>query len=115
MCSGFLTAAFAIALLLPQARAQTPDLSTDVGAVSAAGTSRFTTGTGTYQLTGTGTGVGSTADAFHFAYYQAVCGDGQMIVRLASADALAQAALVLRSSLDANAASAAVFISGSSV
>ena len=80
----------------------------------AAGSSAFAAGTGTYQLAGTGGGVGGSADAFHFAYYQAVSGDGQIVVRLASAEALAQAALVLRASLDVDAASAAVVVSGSS-
>ena len=88
--------------------AQTLNWSADVGSVSAAGSSSYVVGSGTYQLTGTGTGVGGSADAFHFAYYQAVCGDGQMVVRLTSADPSAQAALVLRTSLAADASSAAV-------
>ncbi len=82
----------------------------DIGAVGIAGDSSYDTTTNAYHIKGAGMGLGSTADAFHFAYYQIVQGDGQIVVRLSSADALAQAALVVRDTLDANAASAAVAV-----
>ena len=93
------------------AEAQDLDWSADIGAVGVAGDSSFDTSTNAYHIKGAGVGLAGTADAFHFAYYQIVRGDGQMVVRLSSADALAQSALVVRESLDAGAASAAAVVS----
>ena len=105
-----LVAALAIAGFSSPATAQTVGLSTDVGNVPVAGGSSYTQNSGIYQLSGSGAGLGGSADAFHFAYYQSVLGDGQIIVRLASTDPSAQTALVLRESLDPNAAEAAIVV-----
>ena len=110
MVLGVLLTAF---LLRPTVtNAQDLDFSTDIGAVGTAGAGTFNASTGAYQIDGVGVGLAGSADAFHFAYYESVCGDGQMVVRLASADSNAQAALVVRESLDANAASAAASVAG---
>ncbi len=98
--------------LLHSAFAQELAWSVDVGAVGSAGSSTYNTATQTYQINGAGIGLTGSADAFHFAYYQVLRGDGEMVVRLASADVLAAPALVLRASLAADAASAAVVVSG---
>ena len=102
------------AFLLRPTVTQAQDLgwSADIGAVGTVGDGTFSAATGTYQIDGAGSGLAGSADAFHFAYYESVCGDGQAVVRLASAGAGAQAALVVRESLDANAAFAAASISG---
>lgn len=104
-------ALFVVLTLSASVDAQNLNWSTDIGAVGTAGDGSFDTSTGAYHLKGAGTGPAGTADAFHFAYYQIVHGDGQMVVRLSSADALAQSALVVREGLDANAASAAAMVS----
>ena len=100
---------------VPDARSQDLNWSADVGAVGAPGSSSYDAPSQMYQISGAGTGLSGTADAFHFAYYQTVCGDGQILVRLVGADATAQPALVLRQSLDPSSAFAAVGLTGSGV
>ena len=100
-------------LLIPRSRAQDLSWSSDVGAGSA-GTSSYNAVTKVYQVSGAGVGLGGSADAFHFAYYQAVCGDGQIVIRITSADSTAQPALVLRETLDPASSSAAITLNGGS-
>ncbi len=88
------------------------DWSADIGSVGISGDSSFDAAPGVYHIEGAGAGLAGTADAFHFAYYKIIRGDGEMVVRLSSIDALAQAALVVRGSLDVGAASAAVTVRG---
>ena len=109
IAAGF--ALFATLILAVPVGAQDLNWSTDIGAVGVAGDSSFDTSASAYHIKGAGIGAAGTADAFHFAYYQIVRGDGQMVVRLSSADAAAQSALVMRESLDASASSAAVVVS----
>lgn len=82
------------------AHAQLLNWSEDIGSAAVAGSDSYDPNTATHHLSGAGAGFSGAGDAFHFINYQAVSGDGQITVRLSAIDASAQAALVLRESLD---------------
>ena len=79
-------------------------MSQDIGAVGTSG-SASTLPSGGFLVTGGGADIWNTADAFQFVY-QTLTGDGEMIVRVASAptsDATSKAGIMIRSTLNANA------------
>jgi hypothetical protein len=87
-----------------------PWASKDIGAVGAAGTA--SSSNGQYVLAGGGADIWGTADAFRFAY-QTLPGDGVVIARVASVQNVAawtKAGLMIRQSLDASAAHAAIYV-----
>jgi regulation of enolase protein 1 (concanavalin A-like superfamily) len=84
---------------------------TDIGTVGGTGAAGLSA-TGTYKVIGAGTQLGSTSDNFHF-LYQPLVGDGSIVVRVASQksndiDDNAEAGIMIRDSLSANAAYAFV-------
>jgi len=84
---------------------------TDVGAVGVAGSA--SSGGGVINVTGSGADVWGTSDAFHYAY-QSLTGDGQMIARVASVQAInswSKAGVMIRGSLASNAPFAFMLVS----
>jgi regulation of enolase protein 1 (concanavalin A-like superfamily) len=87
--------------------------SSDIGSPSLAGA--YSVSGGTYTLTGAGLDVWGTTDQFRYAY-QAVQGDIEIIARVATFDApeeWSKAGVMIRQSLNANAANAFSVLSGS--
>ena len=85
--------------------------SQDVGGVALAGSAGEAGGT--YTVTGSGADIWGTADAFHYAY-RSLTGDGEIVARVASVqntDPWAKAGVMMRGSLDASSAHAALFVS----
>jgi len=83
----------------------------DVGAVGVAGGASYANGT--FSVQGAGADIWGTADAFNFAY-QTLSGDGQIVARVASVQAVAnwsKAGVMIRGSLAANAPFAMMLIS----
>jgi regulation of enolase protein 1 (concanavalin A-like superfamily) len=84
----------------------------DIGNPLVAGSAQSTSGTMTVR--GAGADIGGSSDQFHFAY-QAVSGDTDIRVRLADLQAVdpgAEAGLMIRESLDADARHAFMLVSG---
>jgi RHS repeat-associated protein len=108
--TGYDPATGALALAVSDASNRPGPLSdADVGAPSPAGSASSNAGTGAYTLSG-GAGIGGTADQFNFDY-QSWTGDGTLLAQVSSlpnTNAAAQAGLMVRASLDANAAYALV-------
>lgn len=83
----------------------------DVGSFGVAGSATFASGVFTVQ--GGGTGIGGTADGMHFAY-QPMSGNGTIVARIVSTQGSSvQAGVMIRASLDGNAAEASVIYSPS--
>ncbi len=81
----------------------------DLGGVASKGSATFANGT--YTVQASGADIWDVADSFHFVY-KAVSGDGEVIVRVAGEDATdfwTKAGIMIRASLDANAANAFMF------
>ncbi len=88
-----------------------PWLDQDIGAVAASGGATYASGAFTVQ--GSGTGMNGTADGFHFVY-QPLPGDGTIVARLASVQGTyVQAGVMIRESLNANAANGYEYENGS--
>jgi hypothetical protein len=82
----------------------------DVGSAGLAGSTVLSSGT--YILTASGSDIGDVADAFHFVY-QPLVGDGEIIARVTgidNTDPFAKAGVMIRASLDADAANAMVAV-----
>jgi RHS repeat-associated protein len=82
----------------------------DIGTVGLAGNASYATGV--FTLNGAGAGIGGvygyTTDAFHFAY-QSLSGDGTIVARIVStSNSNAQAGIMIRETLNANAKSMCV-------
>jgi fibronectin type 3 domain-containing protein len=85
----------------------------DIGGPSPAGS--FSLAGGTFTVTGGGSDIWNRADAFHYVY-QALSGDGAILARVASVqdvDPWTKAAVMVRGSVDANAAFADVVVTPS--
>ena len=85
--------------------------SSDVGSGSVAGSSTYASGV--FTVAGAGADIWGTRDRFRFAY-QEVSGDVDVVARVASVefvDVWTKAGLMVRGSLDANAAHASMFVS----
>jgi hypothetical protein len=83
----------------------------DIGAVGIGGSASF--GSGTFTVSGSGADIWNTADAFHFVD-QPLNGDGQLIARVASIQNVnrwSKAGVMIRATLDANAAFAYMLVS----
>ncbi|MCB1129734.1 MAG: autotransporter-associated beta strand repeat-containing protein [Verrucomicrobiae bacterium] len=65
---------------------------------------------GEFDISGAGADIGGTADSFHF-IYQPLDDDCEIQARLTSADAGAEAGVMIRETLDAGAANAFAFVS----
>jgi RHS repeat-associated protein len=76
-------------------------LDQDVGVVGMAGNATYNGGVFTVQ--GAGSSVTGTADSFHFVY-QPLASDGTIIARVVSQSVSSQAGVMIRETLDANAA-----------
>jgi regulation of enolase protein 1 (concanavalin A-like superfamily) len=83
----------------------------DIGTVQTAGSAGYSPiNDNTYLVMGQGTGIGGATDSFHYAYQQ-VTGDFTLIARLASfTGALSNTGIMMRESLDANAATATMVL-----
>ena len=81
----------------------------DVGAVGVTGSATFSSGT--FTVEGSGSCICGTADSMHFVY-QPLSGDGAIVARVVSSTG-GEAGIVIRETLDANAASAFAFASSS--
>jgi regulation of enolase protein 1 (concanavalin A-like superfamily) len=83
----------------------------DIGAVGRAGSG--SAAGPTFTVSGSGADIWDTADAFHYVY-QPFSGDGEIVARVATlqnTDRWAKAGVMMRESLDAGAAHAAMFVS----
>ncbi len=76
----------------------------DIGSVGLSGSASFSNNV--FTVKGSGTGMTSTADQFHFVY-QPLSGDGTILARVLSSSA-GQAGVMIRETLNANAADAFV-------
>src|SRR5882762_1999959 len=76
-------------------------LDQDVGQVGVAGSATYSNGT--FTVSGAGTSVWSTADGFHFVY-QPLSGDGTIVARVASVSPSSTGGVMIRETLNANAA-----------
>ena len=88
---------------VPTATLPAPWVSTDLGAVTPAGTATFSNGT--FTVKGSGTDIWETADQFQFVN-QSITGDGEIIARvsaLTNTNTYAKAAVMFRETLTANA------------
>lgn len=84
--------------------------SSDIGAVTLAGSASASGGT--FTVTGTGADIWGSADAFRYAYVQ-LPGDGTMVARVATVQNVnvwTKAGVMLRQTLDANSAHASMFV-----
>ena len=81
----------------------------DIGTVSAAGSAGFANvGDSTFIVGGSGTGIGGTADSYSYAYTN-VNGDVSITARIYDiSGTLSKTGLIIRESLNANAAAVAV-------
>jgi regulation of enolase protein 1 (concanavalin A-like superfamily) len=87
-----------------------PWLDQDVGATGVPGTASYSSGS--FTLRGSGTDIWGTADAFHFVY-QTLNGDGEIIAQVAglgSTDPWAKAGVMIRETLTAGSANAAMVV-----
>ncbi len=83
----------------------------DIGAVGAAGSASFSSGT--FTLKASGADIWNAADEFHFAY-RTMTGDGTVIARVSTvqnASAWTKAGVMMRESLAAGAKQASMFVS----
>ena len=87
----------------------TPWQDGDVGAVGVTGSATYSSGT--FTVEGSGNCICSTADSMHFVY-QPLSGDGTIVARVVSSTG-GEAGIMIRETLDANAASAFAFASSS--
>jgi chitodextrinase len=95
---------------------QTLNVTADIGAVGAAGSSSYVSGTGTYTLRGAGPDIAGTADAFRFTY-KTVSGNSQIIAKVASVqntNAAAKGGVMIRESTAAGARHAMLVVTPSS-
>ncbi len=76
---------------------------TDVGSVGLAGSATYASGV--FTVKGAGSGITGTADGMHFAY-QPLSGDGTIVARVVSSSSGSQAGVMIRETLNANAADA---------
>jgi len=76
-------------------------LDQDVGQVGVVGSATYSNGT--FTVSGAGTSVWSTADGFHFVY-QPLSGDGTIVARVASVSPSSTGGVMIRETLNANAA-----------
>ncbi|NJK91334.1 MAG: hypothetical protein HC904_05570 [Blastochloris sp.] len=86
--------------------------SQDIGAVGVAGSNSYDSGVDAFTVSGAGSGIGGTADSFHYTYLRAA-GNIEITTRvssLASANSNAGAGLMIRQSLVAGSAHAAVSV-----
>ena len=84
----------------------------DIGSVGVAGSSTYASGVFTVQ--GSGSGAGGTADSMYFVY-QPLSGDGSIVARVVSeSTSSTEAGVMIRETLNANAATAYVYDRGSS-
>jgi regulation of enolase protein 1 (concanavalin A-like superfamily) len=84
--------------------------SLDIGPVGKLGSARETGGT--FSIAGAGSDIWGTSDAFRFAYVQ-LSGDGAVVARVATVQNVhvwTKAGVMIRQSLDANAAHASIFV-----
>ena len=91
-----------------------PWLHQDIGAVGAEGAAVYSAAHGSFTVEGAGADVWGTADAFHFAY-QPIAGDTRIIARVASIERIdpwTKAGVMIRQSLDRNAAHGFMLVSG---
>src|SRR5208283_2044319 len=72
----------------------------DVGTVGLAGSATYSNNVFTVQ--GSGLGMSGTADGMHFVY-QPLTGDGTIVARVVSSGSAAQAGVMIRETLNANA------------
>jgi regulation of enolase protein 1 (concanavalin A-like superfamily) len=92
----------------PPATFPAPWARQDIGAVGASGGGGYDIGTDTFTVKGAGADVWGTADAFDYVY-RPLNGDGWIVARVASIQntaSWAKAGVMIRESLDANAAQA---------
>jgi phosphatidylserine/phosphatidylglycerophosphate/cardiolipin synthase-like enzyme/regulation of enolase protein 1 (concanavalin A-like superfamily) len=97
----------------PPATLPVPWADGDIGNVGVAGSAAYDDPTSTYTVKGAGADVWGTADALHYAY-QSLTGDGSIVARVASVSntqAWVKAGVMIRDSLDANAAQAMMLVS----
>lgn len=90
-----------------------PWLHADVGSVGVAGSASYDDASTTFTVKGAGADIWGTADALHYAY-QSLPGDGSIVARVASVSntaAWVKAGVMIRDSLDANAAQATMLVS----
>ena len=91
-----------------------PWLNQDIGSPSASGKANYMTGQ--YYVNGSGTDIYSTTDQFHFVY-QPLIGNGEIVaqvVNITNTNAWAKAGVMIRESLNSNAANAFMLISSTS-
>ena len=89
----------------------TPWVDSDIGSVSIAGSASYSSGT--FTITASGADIFGTADAFHYVY-QPMTGDGTIVARVNTvqqADVWSKAGVMIRESLAANSANAALLVS----
>lgn len=97
----------------PPAALPTPWLHADIGSVGVAGSASYDDPSATFTINGAGADIWGTADALHYAY-QALSGDGSIVARVGSVSntaAWVKAGVMIRESLDANAAQATMLVS----
>ena len=85
----------------------------DVGSVGKIGDATYDASTQTYSVKGAGADIWGAADAFHFAWRR-MSGDGVVVARVASVpnvNAWTKAGVMIRETLDANAANALMLVS----
>ncbi|MGH9725691.1 MAG: IPT/TIG domain-containing protein, partial [Candidatus Acidiferrales bacterium] len=83
----------------------------DIGTVGVAGSATYANGT--FTVSGSGQQIGSTSDGMHFAY-QPLSGDGSIVARVVSVQGgYTQAGVMIRETLNANAANAFMFYQSS--
>jgi hypothetical protein len=90
-----------------------PWASGDIGAVGAAGSAAYASGT--FTVDGSGADIHGNLDEFHYVY-QSLSGDGQIVAYIASLEvtnAWAKCGVMIRESLNANSANAMMAITGS--
>lgn len=91
-----------------------PQQQADIGAPPIAGSASYQSGT--YQITASGADIWGTSDQFHYVY-QPVTGDldvSARVVSIGAADPWSKSGVMVRQSLDANAAYAYTLVSASS-
>ena len=92
-----------------------PWTSRDIGSPAIAGASSFDQTSGTFSIDAAGADIWGTSDQFHFVY-QPLAGDVVITARvnsISAADEWSKAGIMIRSSLDANAAHALAHVSAS--
>jgi len=95
-----------VSFLAGPLRAQLPTgwVAQDIGAVGAAGSTTYNSGTGTFTVNGSGADIYGTADEFHFCH-QAFTGDFELVARMTSTSAATamKCGLMVRAGTAANA------------